>query len=148
MAKKNASQDSVEKKKPSRKPASKKKVSAKAAAEAAFARRLTDPLAPAKSLESQPRLNFPANAMTLAAGSRARTYVFRSVTWQKSSATSANTRSTCIASLRTWLHTRRTPICRSSTEWFGNPRMILPCWDVWHAKRTYAFHFIPPNSLC
>ena len=65
MAKKNASQDSVEKKKPSRKPASKKKVSAKAAAEAAFARRLTDPLAPAKSLESQPRLNFPANAMRL-----------------------------------------------------------------------------------
>ena len=43
----------------------KKKVSAKAQADADFARRLADPLFPAKALQEQPRLSLPAEAMRL-----------------------------------------------------------------------------------
>ena len=43
----------------------KKKVSAKVLADEEFARRLANPLAPARLLEGQPRLEFPAEAMRL-----------------------------------------------------------------------------------
>ena len=65
MPKKKASIDPTEVTKPAKKSAPPKKLSEKALAEAEFAQRLADPLASARTLEGQPRLSFPAEAMRL-----------------------------------------------------------------------------------
>jgi UV DNA damage endonuclease len=65
MARKTGSPHSAKAKKSAKRPRKEKKMSAKDTAEAERAQRLADPLGPARLLEGQPQLRFPAGAMRL-----------------------------------------------------------------------------------
>ncbi len=65
MPNKKSSNHSPKAAKPAKKQAAPRKPSAKSLVDAEFARRLADPLAPARILEDQPTLAFPAEAMRL-----------------------------------------------------------------------------------